>query len=194
MTEPVGDVIAELVADHRELEALFREVELQPVDAPRRRELADRLTAELVRHTASEERHLHPAMREHVPHGPALADKEAADHARSEQLLKHLEGLSADDPDFNDTVAKLKFAVAAPVREAEHDLFPALTTALPPEKLEALGRMVRRDRETASPPRSRPPRPPASRPSPGRCTAYATGAARPRAGPGDQVARPEGDS
>ncbi|MFF8716607.1 hemerythrin domain-containing protein [Streptomyces sp. NPDC015184] len=60
MREPAGDVIAELMADHRELEALFREIELQPVDHPRRRELADRLSTELVRHTAAEEAHLHP--------------------------------------------------------------------------------------------------------------------------------------
>ncbi|MFE6662565.1 hemerythrin domain-containing protein [Streptomyces sp. NPDC057697] len=146
MTEPVGDVIAELVADHRELEALFWEIELQPVDHPRRRELADRLAAELVRHTVTEELHLHPVMREHLPHGPALADKELADHARGEQLLKDLANLGVDDPDFNDTLAKLKFAVASHVREEEHDLFPKLAAVLGPEVLGELGRLVRRDR------------------------------------------------
>ncbi|MFB7216516.1 hemerythrin domain-containing protein, partial [Streptomyces sp. NPDC056255] len=58
--ESGGDVIAELAADHRELEDLFSQIELQPVDHPRRRVLADRLTAELVRHTVAEELHLYP--------------------------------------------------------------------------------------------------------------------------------------
>ncbi|MDK0523890.1 hemerythrin domain-containing protein [Streptomyces sp. ML-6] len=147
--EPGGDVIAELSADHRELEALFLKIELQPVDDPRRRELAARLTAELVRHTVAEELHLYPAVRKHVPHGMALADKELADHARAERMLRDLEDLGVDDPRFNDTLAKLKFEVASHVREEEHELFPKLAANLPPEKLEELGRLVHRARETA---------------------------------------------
>ncbi|MFF1351727.1 hemerythrin domain-containing protein [Streptomyces sp. NPDC058322] len=147
--EPGGDVIAELAADHRELEDLFSQIELQPVDHPWRRELADRLTAELVRHTVTEELHLYPAVRKHVLHGAALADKELADHARAEQMLKGLEDRNVDDPLFNDTIAKLKFEVASHMREEEHELFPKLAAALPPEELVELGRLVRRARETA---------------------------------------------
>ncbi|SFY42914.1 hemerythrin domain-containing protein [Streptomyces atratus] len=147
--EPGGDVIAELAADHRELEALFSQIELQPVDHPRRRKLADRLTAELVRHTVAEELHLYPVVREHVPHGAALADKKLAEHVRAEQMLKDLEDLSVHDPRFNDTIAKLKFEVASHVREEEHELFPKLAAALPPEKLDELGRLVRRARDMA---------------------------------------------
>ncbi|WP_072489501.1 hemerythrin domain-containing protein (plasmid) [Streptomyces atratus] len=163
--EPGGDVIAELAADHRELEALFSQIELQPVDHPRRRELADRLTAELVRHTVAEERHLYPAVRKHVPHGPAMADKELADHARAERMLKDLEDLSVDDPRFNDTIAKLKLEVASHTREEEHELFPKLAAALPPQTLDELGRLVRRARETAPtrPHPSLPNTPPANR-------------------------------
>ncbi|MGW1428660.1 hemerythrin domain-containing protein [Streptomyces sp. NPDC002431] len=143
MTQPEGDVLHELAADHRELEAMFWEIELQPVDHPRRGELVDRLIAEVVRHTAAEEAHLHPAMREYLPHGQALADKELADHAKGERLLGRLEGLSVGDPDFNDTLARLKFAIAFHVREEEHDLFPKLAAALPPEERAELGRRVR---------------------------------------------------
>ncbi|MFJ2895074.1 hemerythrin domain-containing protein [Streptomyces sp. NPDC087218] len=143
MKQPEGDVLHELAADHRELEAVFWEIELQPVDHPTRGELVDRLIAELVRHTVVEEAYLHPAMRECLPHGQAMADKELADHAKGERLLRRLEGLSVGDPDFNDTLARLKFAVAFHVREEEHDLFPKLAAALPPEKLAELGRLVR---------------------------------------------------
>ncbi|MFJ8849894.1 hemerythrin domain-containing protein [Streptomyces sp. NPDC102437] len=149
MTEQGGDVIVELTADHRELEELFSQIELQPIDHPQRRVLADRLTAELVRHTITEELHLYPVVRRHVSHGPALADKELADHARVEQMLKSLEDRSVCDPRFNDTIAKLKFEVASHVREEEHELFPRLSAALPPEQLDELGRLVRRAREAA---------------------------------------------
>ncbi|MFC9621096.1 hemerythrin domain-containing protein [Streptomyces sp. NPDC056930] len=144
-----GNVIVELTADHRELEALFTQIEAQPVDHPQRRELADRLTAELVRHSVAEELHLYPAVRNHVSDGAALADKELADHAKVEQMLKDLEDLHAVDPQFNDIVAKLKFAVASHVREEEHELFPRLAASLPPAKLDELGRLVRRAKEMA---------------------------------------------
>lgn len=147
--EPGGDVITELAADHRELEDLFSQIESQPVDHPRRRELAHRLTAELVRHIVAEELHLYPAVRKHVPHGAAMADNELADHARAERMLKELEDLSVDDPRFNDTIAKLKLDVASHVREEEHELFPKLAATLPPETLDELGRLVRRARENA---------------------------------------------
>ncbi|WTV03634.1 hemerythrin domain-containing protein [Streptomyces sp. NBC_00046] len=142
-------MIVELMADHRELEALFSQIELQPVDHPQRRLLADRLTAELVRHTVAEELHLYPVVRAHVAHGAALADKELADHARVERMLKDLEDLSVEDPQFNDTIAKLKFEVAFHMRDEEHELFPKLAAALPPEKLDELGRLVRRARDMA---------------------------------------------
>ncbi|MFF1650848.1 hemerythrin domain-containing protein [Streptomyces sp. NPDC058240] len=76
-----GNVIEELMADHHEVKELFAQIEAQPVGHPQRRELADRLTAELVRHSVAEEMHLYPAVREHVRDGAVLADKELADHA-----------------------------------------------------------------------------------------------------------------
>ncbi|MEU0634359.1 hemerythrin domain-containing protein [Streptomyces sp. NPDC005989] len=160
--KPGGDVITELMADHRELEDLFSQIELQPVDHPRRRELADRLTAELVRHTVAEELHLYPAVRKHVPHGAAMADKELADHTRTERILKDL---SVDDPRFNDTIAKLKLEVASHMRDEEHELFPKLAATLPPETLDELGRQVRQARQTAPtrPHPSLPNTPPANR-------------------------------
>ncbi|MFB6875844.1 hemerythrin domain-containing protein [Streptomyces sp. NPDC056323] len=156
-----------ILADHRELEDLFSQIELQPVDHPRRRVLADRLTADLVRHTVAEELHLYPAVRKHAPHGAAMTDKELADHARAERMLKDLEDLSVDDPRFNDTIAKLKLEVASHMRDEEHELFPKLAATLPPETLAELGRQVRRARQTA-PTRPHPP------PAPVWSTGYAT--------------------
>lgn len=144
-----GNVIAELEADHRQVEELFQQIEAQPVGDRRRRELADELTRELVRHSVAEEMHLYPAVREYVEDGAMLADKELADHAEVEQMLKDLEDLSADDPRFNDLVAKLRLEVASHVRDEESLLFPKLAASCTPQKLDELGEFVRRSKETA---------------------------------------------
>ncbi|MGW8883789.1 hemerythrin domain-containing protein [Streptomyces sp. NPDC055749] len=139
-----GNVIAELTADHREVEEIFARIDAQPVGHPERRHLTDRLTSELVRHAVAEETHLYPSVRRYVPDGDALADQEIADHGRIERMLKDLEGRNAEDPDFNDLVAKLKFEVASHVREEEAELFPKLTASCPSEELDMLGQLVRR--------------------------------------------------
>jgi hemerythrin superfamily protein len=144
-----GNVIAELTTDHREVDELFEKIELQPVGDPQRRELADDLTIELVRHSVAEEMHLYPAVREHVEGGEEIADKELSDHAEVEQHLKDLEGLPADDPQFDHLVAKLKLEVTAHVRDEETRLFPLLAAACTPEALDELGDKVRTAKKSA---------------------------------------------
>ncbi|WP_406499515.1 hemerythrin domain-containing protein [Streptomyces sp. NBC_00846] len=144
-----GNVIAELTADHREVEELFARIEAQPVDHPQRRVLANRLTAELVRHSVAEEMHLFPALRRNVRDGKGLAAEELDEHAQVEQLLKDLEGMHANDPQFDDTVAQLKAEVTSHIDEEERDLFPKLAASCSPEKLDELGELVRRSKGTA---------------------------------------------
>ncbi|ARX88339.1 MULTISPECIES: hemerythrin domain-containing protein [Streptomyces] len=144
-----GNVITELTIDHREVEELFAMIEAQPVGDEQRRKLADELTIELVRHSVAEEAHLYPAVREHIPDGDKIADKEIADHARVEQLLKDLEGLHAEEPDFDHLVAKLKLDVSEHMRDEETRLFPLLTAAWTPEALDELGDKVRTAKKTA---------------------------------------------
>ncbi|THA23300.1 hemerythrin domain-containing protein [Streptomyces sp. A1277] len=144
-----GNVIAELTTDHREVDGLFEKIETQPVGDKQRRKLADELTIELVRHSVAEEMHLYPAVREHVEGGNEIADKELSDHAEVEQHLKDLEGLSADDPQFDHLVAKLKLEVTEHVRDEEGRLFPLLAAACTPEALDELGDKVRTAKKTA---------------------------------------------
>ncbi|MGW1892306.1 hemerythrin domain-containing protein [Streptomyces sp. NPDC002004] len=144
-----GNVIAELTTDHREVEALFAKIEALPVGDERRRELADELTMELVRHSVAEEQYLYPAVREHLEGGDELADKEVADHEKVEELLKQLEGREADNPEFDHFVAKIKFEVADHVRDEEGRLFPMMEQACTPQMLEDLGEKVRQAKQTA---------------------------------------------
>ncbi|WP_269859418.1 hemerythrin domain-containing protein [Streptomyces sp. RPT161] len=144
-----ADVIAELTADHREVEDLFQQIErIAPADSERKH-LVDQLTTELVRHAVAEEQHLYPAVREHVPDGDALADKEITDHKRVESLLKDLEARDADDPDFAHLLVKLRTEVTAHVQDEEGNLFVKLRASCHPYVLELLGEKIRTAKKTA---------------------------------------------
>lgn len=160
-----GNVIQELTADHREVDELFDEIEHQPVGDSRRKDLVDKLTIELIRHSVAEEAHLYPAVRRYVLGGGELADKEIEDHAAVERMLKELEGLHADDTRFNDLVARLKLDVTEHVRDEEQNLFPLLAKSCSPEALDDLGDKVRNAKKTAPtrPHPSAPDTPPANK-------------------------------
>ncbi|WP_409474715.1 hemerythrin domain-containing protein [Streptomyces sp. HC307] len=138
-----GNVIDELVTDHREVEELFGQIEGLPPGDKDRKLHADQVTMELVRHSVAEEAYLYPAVREHVPDGDALADKEIEDHSRAEQLMKDLESCEADDPEFNRIIGLLMSEIRAHVADEEQNLFPKLRAACPPQALDDLGDKVR---------------------------------------------------
>ncbi|MFI6645389.1 hemerythrin domain-containing protein [Streptomyces sp. NPDC050504] len=144
-----GDVIAELTADHREVEDLFAEIEKAPPGSGERKRLTDRLTIELVRHSVAEEEYLYPAVREHLPGGGPLADRELADHSRVEKLLKQLEQRAADAEDFDQLVARLKTEVTAHVRDEEENLFVKLRQDWSDDRLMELGDKIRSAKKTA---------------------------------------------
>lgn len=160
-----GDVIQELTTDHREVDELFNEIEHQPVGDRRRKDLVDKVTIELVRHSVAEEEHLYPAVRRHVPGGDDLADKEIQDHEAVERMLKDLERMPADDARFDDLVARLKLDVSEHVRDEERNLFPLLAQSCSPEDLDELGDRVRSAKKTAPtrPHPSAPDTPPANK-------------------------------
>ncbi|MCX5583350.1 hemerythrin domain-containing protein [Streptomyces erythrochromogenes] len=136
------DVITELTADHREMDETF-DILVQAVPAAERQTAAERLTIELVRHTVAEEEHLYPTLREVLPDGDLIADREIADHARMEKILKDLEGLDADGPEFDQLVAALRAEVTAHVWDEEENLFPRLRETCAQEALERMGDSVR---------------------------------------------------
>ncbi|MDQ0579160.1 hemerythrin domain-containing protein [Streptomyces rishiriensis] len=144
-----GNVIDELMTDHREVEELFGRIEALPSGAKDRKLCADQVTMELVRHSVAEEAYLYPAVREHVPGGDALADKELEDHAQAEQIMKDLEGCQADDPEFDRLVGMLMREIREHVADEEQNLFPRLRAVCPAEALDDLGDKVRRAKKTA---------------------------------------------
>jgi hemerythrin superfamily protein len=160
-----GNVIDELVTDHREVEELFGRIEGLPPGDKNRKVYADQVTIELVRHSVAEESYLYPAVREHIPGGDALADKELEDHAKAEQIMKDLEGCQADDPDFDRLTGLLMSEIRMHVADEEQNLFPRLRAACPVGALDDLGDKVRQAKKTAPtrPHPSAPDKPPANK-------------------------------
>ncbi|MEU0084513.1 hemerythrin domain-containing protein [Streptomyces sp. NPDC006274] len=160
-----GNVIEELTEDHREVEALFEQIQDTAMDGGRRRELADRMTIELVRHSVAEEEYLYPAVRKHVEGGAGLADKELADHADVERMLKDLEGAEPGQTEFEQTMTRLVQSVTEHVQDEEGRLFPLLRAACSAEQLQELGDKVRAAKEKAPtrPHPAAPDKPPANK-------------------------------
>ncbi|MER6349880.1 hemerythrin domain-containing protein [Streptomyces sp. NPDC001595] len=160
-----GNVIDELMTDHREVEALFGRIEGLPVGHKDRKMYADQVTMELVRHSVAEEAHLYPAVRAHLPNGDAMADQEIDDHSKAERIMKDLEGCDADDPEFDRLVGMLMSEIRSHVADEEQNLFPLLRQACPAETLDELGDKVRQAKKMAPtrPHPSAPDRPPANK-------------------------------
>lgn len=142
------DVISILVTDHREVEQIFTEIE-STSEPERRRTLADRAIAELVRHSVAEEAYLYPAYRTHVPGGAALAEREVNEHAEAERTMKELEGLAPTDTRFDDLLGRLIREIRHHVAEEEGELFPQLRAHVPPEQLRELGARVTKAKKVA---------------------------------------------
>ncbi|KIZ16085.1 hemerythrin domain-containing protein [Streptomyces natalensis] len=144
-----GDIIEELTSDHREAEEVFRQITMLPSGHQDRKRLIDHLTIDLVRHSVAEEQYLYPTVRERLPQGAALADKEIGDHSAVEKLLKRLEGCAADDPQLDQLFMAVKEAVTSHVEDEENHLFPQLRRACSPEELAKLGDKVRMAKKAA---------------------------------------------
>jgi hemerythrin superfamily protein len=113
------DLVDLLVAEHRRIESLFADIETAQSPATRRTALDAAITM-LAAHTVTEERLLHG----HLP--AELAEYEAAEHHRIDDLVARLTALNDVDPEFRLLLAALLETVREHVQEEETELFPRL--------------------------------------------------------------------
>lgn len=159
------DVVDVLTTDHREVEAIFVELESRQGTPEHRRQLTDVVIAELVRHSVAEETYVYPAARKALPDGDQLAEHEISEHAEAERTMKELESLDPTDPRFDQVLAHLTSTIRHHVQEEEADLFPRLRAAVAHEELVELAGKVETVKKTAPtrPHPSAPDRPPANK-------------------------------
>ncbi len=129
-----ADVIDVLTADHREVESLADQI-IATIEPEERRDLADQLIAELVRHSVAEEMYVYPAMRDHLPDGDQAVEHDIQEHKELETLMKQLEGADAESAEFDDSVANLRQVLLDHIQDEEIEQFPRLRAHIPPATL-----------------------------------------------------------
>jgi hemerythrin superfamily protein len=143
------DMVSVLVTDHQEMKEYFKELE-SATDAKDRRDIADKLTAEVARHSVAEEMYLYPAARKILPNGDELIDEEIKEHAEVEELLKQWEGMDGDDPRFMSTYEQIRDGLLHHIDEEEEPkLFPEMQSALSQDQQEDLGAKITRAKKLA---------------------------------------------
>ena len=135
------DVIELLEHDHREVEEMFAEFD-RATDPKERRTIVDKVIIELVRHSEAEEQAVYPAMRKSLPNGDALVEHEIEEHSEAEVVMKKLDGMDPEDPQFPVLMAQLQTAIREHVREEEGEAFPKFRAAVGQEELDKLGSTV----------------------------------------------------
>ncbi|MFL6144892.1 MAG: hemerythrin domain-containing protein [Labedaea sp.] len=136
------DLIDVIIADHREFEKIFTELESGTGGAQHRRDLLDHLIAELMRHAVAEEMFMYPAARKALSDGDEIVEHETAEHNEAEEDMKRLEELTPGDGRFNAMVGKLIADVRHHLEEEETKLLPRLRSACSTEDLQSLGQKV----------------------------------------------------
>ena len=163
-TEQDTDLINVIIQDHREVEEAFEELEKDIGHVVGRKDLADHVIAELVRHSVAEEQFMYPAAREKLPDGDEIVDHEIQEHAEAEEIMKLLEGQGPESPHFEQHLAELMAKIRHHIEDEETDLLPRLRQASTAEELQDLGFKVLKAKEFAPtrPHPHAPDRPPAN--------------------------------
>jgi hemerythrin superfamily protein len=159
------DLISVIVADHRDVDNAFSELETGTGTPEHRRQLVDHVIAELVRHSVAEEMWMYPAARDALPDGDEIAEHEIEEHAEAEKIMDQLYGLEPDDARFDGLLEKLISAIRHHIEDEERDLLPRLREACSQDQLDDLGRKVLNAKKVAPtrPHPAAPDRPPLNR-------------------------------
>jgi hypothetical protein len=145
MADQNTDVIEILEQDHREVEEMFRELEslrgaASDESKSRRKELADQVTIELVRHSVAEEVLVYPEVEEKV--SAEEAEHARKEHAEAEETLARLEKLDPDDPDFDDELDTLMAEIRHHIEDEEGQMFAHMRQTIDADELRKLGERV----------------------------------------------------
>jgi hemerythrin superfamily protein len=134
------DVIDILTTDHQEvLELVERVPSAEPAE---RRDMANTIIAELMRHSVAEEMFVYPAMKKHLPDGEAAVKHDTDEHQQLVEIMKKLEGLDSADAEFLTTFGELEAVLRDHVQDEETEQFPGLRAKIPHDELVQIGKKV----------------------------------------------------
>ena len=142
-----NDVVDILTEDHHEVIELVASI--PTLEADQRRDVADTVIAELVRHSVAEEMYVYPAMREHIDGGEQDVEHDIKEHQGLEETMNALEGVPATDDQFLELVGQLDRQLRHHASDEEENQFPKLRAALSAEDLIELGHKVEAAKKAA---------------------------------------------
>ena len=142
------DVVDILTSDHQDMISLIGQIKGSP-DGSERRDRADALTAEIMRHAVAEEMYVYPAIKDHVPNGPEEVEHDKKEHDEIVKLLKKLEKVESSDQAFIDLVHELEQQLTHHASDEETEQFPKLRLHIPREKLVDIGEKVQKAKKLA---------------------------------------------
>lgn len=135
------DVVDVLTSDHQEALELIDQIRASQ-DPSQRRDLADTLIAEIVRHSVAEEMHVYPVMRDRLPDGEEAVNHDTEEHKEIERTMKEMESVDAADARFMQLVGDLERILRDHVQDEEGEQFPKLRTHVSADDLRELGDKV----------------------------------------------------
>jgi hemerythrin superfamily protein len=141
MTTATHDVIAILTTDHQEMTELVSQIE-RTSDPKQRRDLADTLIAEVMRHAVAEEMYVYPAVEKHVPDGKGMVEHDKKEHIEIVQVMKQIEDADTTAPAFMERVEELAKLLRHHAHDEEDEQFPKLRKHVLAADLVELGQKV----------------------------------------------------
>ena len=131
--------------DHREVEQMFAELEsLRGASTDeaksRRKDVADQVTIELVRHSVAEEVIVYPKVEKKV--SAEEVEHARKEHAEAEETLARLEKLDPDDAAFDDELATLMGEIRHHIEDEEGQMFAHMREVMDEDELRKLGGQV----------------------------------------------------
>ena len=133
VTKSTGqDAIQMLMADHKEVKAMFKEFEAlkEKDDADdEKADLVGRICAALTIHATVEEEIFYPAVREAID-DEELMDEADVEHASAKDLIAQLQESSPGDDHYDAKVTVLGEMIDHHVKEEEGEMFPKAKEAL----------------------------------------------------------------
>ena len=136
------DAIALLKQDHEKVKALLSELEPTTERAVKtRRELFDRLKAELTVHEIIEEEIFYPTLKEH-PKAREIVLEGYEEHGVVDTIMGELEALPVDDETWGPKAKVMIENIEHHIEEEEGDMFKKARQVLDEDELQELGRVM----------------------------------------------------
>jgi len=121
----------------------------QATDATTRRDTADTVIAEVMRHSVAEEMFVYPAMEKHLPQGKEEVEHDKQEHEGLVDVMKRLEDVDAEDHGFMELVHELESQLRHHVSDEEDEQFPKLREYISVDERQEMGQKVEQAKRVA---------------------------------------------